>query len=991
MRLLDTTSNEVIDLTNAENPDAVIPGIFSGHVTPDLDSSYKIKLPGGQVADVTGGELDSYLKQGATFYTKADAQKAADEEHFGSVPQQLAAGALGVGRGLTLGLSDQALTKTGLISPEYLQKQEEYNPEAGVAGEVAGAVLPAVLSGGESLAAKALQYTPAGLVGAAGKAVSAASAPLAEMAGSKVVSPIAQKAIAKATELGLGSAAEGALYGGGKAVSESAIQNKPLTAEALLSDMGTGALVGGLTGGVLGGGIEAGGELAKKGFSKLDSLLSGKRDKIETALIVKDLAGTKANMKNILQNDFKSENIRDTYKYLLGDSEALSGKADILDDFASNKGKEIGLNSLGKGTEELRDKATALKELTGKKLEEALKNSEMKVNQKEVEGVMSNAKKQIDFLDQSDKRKAQAFIDTYKSKYDKVVVDEIEKNIPNKKFGQLFRQISDNDDAITSLSEKLRDVPELLETNALTLQKRDDVLFADLTRKLEEAKKYQKETMNHALLLDTSTEAGKEADKVAMAKFNRANQYLKEVQKDFDKLQKNLGGKDYGPELANNPEFLQIKDEIASLTDKNGKLHEAISKEPEFFKEIKRTPRIEKQDLSLEQLWRDRQFLDGKIFRDGFKEPPNSPYVNFLRDIRTDLEGKIEAKLSEASPEILSQYKQAKRIYSGASDVSKLLDNKLGMSANNFFSLTDTLTGGAAAIGGTILGGPVGGLVGTAAGAVGRKAVREYGDRAVLMMLSQLEKKSSAFNKVLDDSVHGLLSAAGKGANVSSIAAGKVTNKEESHEEKIKQLDKQIQRIEEIKDGLNRGLGAIGAAAPETAMQLRDKALNAIDFLNSKAPKRPEANPLVKYQVPESEIDKFNRYVVAVEKPKTILQNLKGGYISPEEIEVLKNVYPEMHAQLKAKAIDALTKKGQDINYQLRLQLQKLLETKSDVNLYPTSVKTLQQTFQPTSQVNQQPQTSQMPARMPGSRAKSLNLGSKMSSGLESTIRRRNS
>lgn len=813
MRLLDLNTNEVLDVSSAENPDALIPGIASGELVPDLDSSYKLKMPDGQTADIPGGEVGKYLQQGASFYGKNDALKEQEAQKFGSIAQQIAAGGLGATRGLTLGLSDLALTKSGMVSPEYLQKQDEYNPEIGIAGEIVGAVAPAVFSGGTSAAANVLSKTPAALASTLGREATALGASAASKVLSKGLNPIVKGAVTKATELGIGSAAEGALYGAGKAVSESAIQNKPLTAEAVLSNGGYGALIGLGSGAVLGAGADLAGKGIKKGADKLSGIVENSGD-LKSRFVARGLGANKKQMGAILGNEFKQEAINDAYAVVVNglDDTAPSFKQS----FDNAKTKALDMDSIKIGNDELMAGVDNLKTRAGETIEKSLD---------EVQSITDSG----DFLKQMD--------------------------------------VARND-------------------------------------------------------LNSIDFAGKD----------RLNTYLDRLKQEFTTIDE-----------AGNVSYL---------------------------------------DMTAKDLWNVRRQLDDVIYNSkdltasGFKA--DNSFTNALAKGRQNVEKRLEEMIETTGGNAYAEYKAAKKAYAGASDVQKLIEHQNAKSANNMFGLTAYDSGAAGAI--------IGGAPGAAIGFLGRKAIAEYGDKAALYVLSNLEKRAGALNKVVDESIEGLMSVARKGGSVSTLIPQGDKNK--SYETKVKELELQQERIEEIKQGVGEVLAGMSAAAPETAMQLRDKTMNAMDFLSSKLPKKAETNPLIQYQVPESEVDKFNRYATAVENPQTIMKNLKGGYISPEEVEVLRKVYPEIHLKLKNKALDLLAtkNKGKVVNYQLRLQLQKLLDTKSDVNLYPTSIKTLQQSFQT-------PQSSQQsnPAKIPGSRAKGMNLGASASSGLESTLRRRNS
>lgn len=159
-----------------------------------------------------------------------------------------ALGAIGAGvsstlAGATLGLSDLALR--GLLSESEMARlaaDRADHPILSGAGELAGTIAPAVLSGGASL--------PAGLVSGSGAAI-------AERAGGGVLGAA------------LGGAVEGAFYGYGQGTSELALSSDPLTLEHAAAVLPSSVLYGAATGGVIG----AGGHLIGAGLARAKGAL----------------------------------------------------------------------------------------------------------------------------------------------------------------------------------------------------------------------------------------------------------------------------------------------------------------------------------------------------------------------------------------------------------------------------------------------------------------------------------------------------------------------------------------------------------------------------------------------------------------------------------------------------------------------------------------------------------------------------------------------
>lgn len=201
-------------------------------------------------------------------------KQSAEEDPFGGVK----AAAAGVGRGLSFGLSDLALTQTGLVEPETLKSLKEAYPTTSTLSEIGGVVGPALLSGGTSLLAGGARIAGTGVraVSAIGEKVAAATAKkLVQEAGKST----AKKVLGKAIAAGLGSAVEGGFYGAGQFISDSALGDPNVNAEKFFSQVGMSALLGGAFGStfnIAGQGLKAAANnyksIAKSAYSKINNL-----------------------------------------------------------------------------------------------------------------------------------------------------------------------------------------------------------------------------------------------------------------------------------------------------------------------------------------------------------------------------------------------------------------------------------------------------------------------------------------------------------------------------------------------------------------------------------------------------------------------------------------------------------------------------------------------------------------------------------------------
>ena len=213
---------------------------------------------GGLPFKVSPNQQDALARAGTGQYTPTSQEEAVQgtnalqdiasaEDRYGT----MGAAALGVGSGLTLGMGPGIAGALGFLDPRDVSALE--GTGAYQAGDIAGMILPSLVTGGEAAGARgllgsALRFTPAGAMVGAGSAAERLA--LRVLPGSGA---IARGAIGMAAR----GATEGALINLGHTIGDSLIQNKPLSAEALWAAGTDGALAGGLMGGSLGlvGGI----------------------------------------------------------------------------------------------------------------------------------------------------------------------------------------------------------------------------------------------------------------------------------------------------------------------------------------------------------------------------------------------------------------------------------------------------------------------------------------------------------------------------------------------------------------------------------------------------------------------------------------------------------------------------------------------------------------------------------------------------------------
>jgi len=203
-----------------------------------------------------------------------------------------------------------------------------------------------------------------------------------------------------------------------------------------------------------------------------------------------------------------------------------------------------------------------------------------------------------------------------------------------------------------------------------------------------------------------------------------------------------------------------------------------------------------------------------------------------------------------------------------------------------------------------------------------------YFERFNNKTLAQIE---SGANKVFQVGAKaGQRSAGYQGANLAKVS------------DRVQQLATNPTAMEQH---LSTQTGGIIDHAPETAKALNVATSIAVAFLASKAPNHPPQTPLAKTLPPnDTEMATFKRYVDAVDKPLSILQHIKEGRLSNEELEALSVVHPRLLEQIKTAVLEKATAQ-KTLPFQTRLMLSKLFGQDMDGSLRPSMFQSNQMTL----------------------------------------------
>ncbi len=152
---------------------------------------------------------------------------------------------------------------------------------------------------------------------------------------------------------------------------------------------------------------------------------------------------------------------------------------------------------------------------------------------------------------------------------------------------------------------------------------------------------------------------------------------------------------------------------------------------------------------------------------------------------------------------------------------------------------------------------------------------------------------------------------------------------------RLKELQTQPEKMANTANDLNHYLPGHGVVASETAAR-------AVNYLNSMRPNTDKAFPLSMARQPSSiETAKFNRQLNIAQQPLTVLESVKQGSVTAQDVTTLKTLYPGLYTRLSQKLTNEVmeqSNKGNLIPYRTRLAVAGFLGTPLDGTMTPQGI-----------------------------------------------------
>lgn len=172
-----------------------------------------------------------------------------------------------------------------------------------------------------------------------------------------------------------------------------------------------------------------------------------------------------------------------------------------------------------------------------------------------------------------------------------------------------------------------------------------------------------------------------------------------------------------------------------------------------------------------------------------------------------------------------------------------------------------------------------------------------------------------------------------------------LTDKESDRlDRKIKELGNDPSKLMALGEKTSYYLPAHAEAMGETSGRV-------VQYLNSIRPKVEKTSPLDSDLKPSKpETAQYQRALQIAEQPLVVLDAVKNGSITPQDVLHLKNMYPSLYDKMAMQMTQEVSEhvgSGENVPYRTRLGMSLFLGQPLDSSMTPQSIQTTQSTFVP--------------------------------------------
>jgi hypothetical protein len=251
-------------------------------------------------------------------------------------------------------------------------------------------------------------------------------------------------------------------------------------------------------------------------------------------------------------------------------------------------------------------------------------------------------------------------------------------------------------------------------------------------------------------------------------------------------------------------------------------------------------------------------------------------------------------------------------------------------------------------------------MVGFMLGHAGKFLGRDMPDAAkasLLKFLGSPEVLEGSAWKSLADYFHAaqkgeaLLQKAAKGVLLGTQAV--LPESQYPDSKKIEKLDKRLSQYSEDPSQMLDIGGKIGHYAPDHATALGSTVANTVNYLKTLKPTETQAAPLdTPFKNPLQE-ERYREALEIAQQPLIVLQHLRDGQLTPDNIMDLKSMHPALYGSMCTKLTEALTNhisSGETVPYKTQLGMSMFLGQPLDSTISQPSIMAAQMAQSRTAQ-----------------------------------------
>jgi hypothetical protein len=163
----------------------------------------------------------------------------------------------------------------------------------------------------------------------------------------------------------------------------------------------------------------------------------------------------------------------------------------------------------------------------------------------------------------------------------------------------------------------------------------------------------------------------------------------------------------------------------------------------------------------------------------------------------------------------------------------------------------------------------------------------------------------------------------------------------------INDARKNYQKVKDQIQAYRPQQSSVAEHAPKIAQAIQARQGDVVKFLQSKLPADPfEENSIsfnkTGYVPSDHDLSSFYRYVQAANNPMQVLDDISKNRVSPEGIETLKTVYPQIYQKLQTSVLDGIITTKADLTYQQKIELGTVFDIPTDYTLRPDFIARMQ-------------------------------------------------